>query len=167
MSEQESLVTVYRSADPSASEDAAAVTDLLTDAGLNPALFNDDAIGVPVGAVEVRVPPGEEAMALEVIAQRDNAPREPGDPGHGLDLIEVFTGVGSAGELEAMGIRSVLDANDIPNVVVGTSQIPNLPFVVKVPANVAEQARAAIVAARQAGPEAAEAAEAAEQAGES
>jgi len=159
MAEQESLVTVFRSADPSAREDAAAVAELLTDAGLHPAQFDDDAIGVPVGASEVRVPASEEAMALEVIAQGDTAPREPGDPGHELDLIEVFTGVGAAGEMEAIGIRSVLDASGIPSVMVGSALIPNLPFVVKVSGTMADRARAVIVAARQAGPDAADAAE--------
>jgi hypothetical protein len=164
MDAQESVVTVFRTADPSAREDAAAVADLLTDAGLHPEQFNDDAIGVPLGASEVRVPAAEEAMALEIIAQRDSAPKEPGDPGHALDLVEVFTGVGAGGEMEAISIRTVLDANDIPSVVVGAAQIPNLPFVVKVPANVADRARTAILEARQAGPAAAEEAEAASEA---
>ncbi|MEZ5401492.1 MAG: hypothetical protein R2729_17605 [Bryobacteraceae bacterium] len=164
MADQDSLATVFRSGDHSAREDAASIVDLLADAGLHPSQFNDDAIGVPIGASEVRVPAGEEAMALEVIAQRDNAPRQPGDPGRALDLVEVFTGVGASGEMEAISIRAVLDANGIPSVMVGSSAVPNFPFVVKVSGTLAGQARSAIEAARQAGPEAADAAEAATEA---
>jgi hypothetical protein len=153
------LVTVFRTAEPSAEEEAASIVELLCSAGLHAEQFDDDAAGVPIGASEVRVPPAEEAMALEVIAQRAHAPEIPGDPGPGFDLVPVFTGVGTSAEVEAISIRAVLDASGISSVLVGTSQIPNLPFVLKVPSRELDRARTAILEARQAGPEAAEEAE--------
>jgi hypothetical protein len=151
------LVTVFRTAEPSAEEEAASIVELLCSAGLLAEQFDDDAAGVPIGASEVRVPPAEEAMALEVIAQRAHAPEIPGDPGPGFDLVPVFTGVGTSAEVEAISIRAVLDASGISSVLVGTSQIPNL--LLKVPSRELDRARTAILEARQAGPEAAEEAE--------
>lgn len=153
------LVTIFRSADITAADDASAVLDALVDAGLNPAMFTDDFPGVPPGACEVRVPPGEEVAALEVVSSLMEASGEPGEPGHSLDLVEVYGGTGTDAEIEAMSVRSVLDANDIPSVMVNPSQIPTLPFAVRVPAVYYEGALAALEAAREAGPAAAEAAE--------
>jgi hypothetical protein len=153
------LVTVFRTAESAAEEEAASIVDLLRDAGLQAEQFNDDTVDVPVGASEVRVPPGQEAMALEVISQRARAAEIPGNPGHEFDLISVFTGVGASAEMEAISIRAVLDAAGISSVLVGAPQIPNLPFVVKVPSRDADRARVAISEAQQAGPIAAEEAE--------
>ena len=143
------LITVFRSADPTAADDASEVLDLLADAGLNPALFTEDAPGVPVGVCEVRVPAEEEARALELIDEACSAPLETGDASHSLDLVSLYQGAGTTGEIEALSIRAVLDACHIPSVIVGTSTMPNLPFEVRVPAALEEQARAAVAEAAQ------------------
>jgi hypothetical protein len=157
MTNPSDLVTVFRSADYSAADDAAAVVDVLTDAGLNPAMFNDQAPGVPVGAYEVRVPAAEEAEAERALAEAwSTQERVEGDPSHGLDLVAIYEGVGAHAEMEAFSIRAVLDAYNIPSVLVGASQYPNLPFVVRVPMTLERAARAAVAEAEQSGPEAAD-----------
>jgi hypothetical protein len=76
-----------------------------------------------------------------------------------LDLVDVFSGVGNMAEMEAMTTQAVLDSVGIQSVLVGSSQLPYLPFVVKVARNVSDQAVAALAAAQQAGPAAADEAE--------
>jgi len=151
------LVTVFRSADPSASDDAAAVVDLLAEAGLNPAMFNEDAPGVPEGAYEVRVPADEEPQAIQAMTEAWGQPDEgESDDSHAQDLVILYEGMGTNAEVEAMGIRAVLDASDIPSVLVGASPYPNLPLLVKVPRSIELTARQVLAEAQQAGPSAAE-----------
>jgi hypothetical protein len=157
MSDQEALVTVFRSAEPSALDEAGAVLDLLVDAGFNPAIYTDAHPGVPEGAVEVRVPATEEAASLAVIEEATAAPGSLGDSSAAMDLVEVYQGSGTTGEMEAMSVRSVLDANHIPSVVVGTPELPNLPFSVKVPLAFEYQALQTLEEAKAAGPAAADA----------
>lgn len=160
------LVTVFRSADHSAEAEAAAVRDLLASAGLSAELLADDAPGVPSGAWEVRVPPSEVSRAEALIDARQPELEQQGDNSHAFDLVTVFSSDAHAAEMEAMGIRSVLDANGIPSVIVGSSVYPNLPFEVRVPSNHLEDARSVIEESRAAGPQAAdEAARASEGAG--
>ncbi len=59
----------------------------------------------------------------------------------------------------ALEIRSILDAHGIASVLVGSSALPNLPFEVRVPKLLLDEARRAIAAAEEAGPSAAEEAE--------
>jgi hypothetical protein len=156
MSEQSQLVTVFRTADPSAEEDAAAVQETLAEAGLTPVLFTEDDPGVPEGTFEVRVPAPQESRAEQVLAATR---AQPGDDSHGMDLVTIFEGVGTTAEVEALSIRSLLDSAGIPSVLVGTPQIPNLPFLVKVPRDMADQAKTAIEAATAGGAAAADEAE--------
>jgi hypothetical protein len=142
MNDPSQMVTVFRSADRTAEADASTAFDLLSDAGLTPALLNDQFPGVPVGCYEVRVPPDEEEQALDTLDQgMVPAEAEAGDPSHAFDLVEIYRGAGTTGEVESLSIRSVLDANHIPSVLVGTPQMPNLPFRVMVPAAYAESAQ--------------------------
>ncbi|MCW5977644.1 MAG: hypothetical protein KIT09_06185 [Bryobacteraceae bacterium] len=150
------LVTVFRSADSSAAEDAEEVRDLLAEAGLNPVLAGDDAPGVPSGAWEVRVPPSEAARADAVMAASSTAPAVDGDPSPDLDPETVFDGMGATAEMEAIGVRGVLDANGISSVLVGARVYPNLRFLVRVSRKDAARARQALADARAAGPAAAE-----------
>lgn len=152
------FVTVFRSADESAAEDAAAVRDLLADTGLAAILRDDNQPGVPEGAWEVCVPAESEMAALAAIAQSKQAQPAP-DDSHSMDLETIFEGVGATGELDAIGIQTVLQASNIPVTIVGSPQIPNLSFLVKVPAAMAATARAALAEAQQSGPAAAEEAE--------
>lgn len=77
------------------------------------------------------------------------------DPSPELDIVTIMELQGATGEVEAMGIKSILDASDIPNVMVGTSTLPNLSFFIQVPASEVERARATIAEAQAAGPAAA------------
>jgi hypothetical protein len=159
MNPEQKMVTVFRSADSSAEDDAAAAADLLTSAGLNPVILSDKEPDVLMGSVEVRVPAAEEAEADRILnAARNEEPVE-GDASHSLDLETVFERVGTTAEMEALAVRSVLDAAGVASVLVGSSAIPNFPFTVKVPRSSIDQARTAIEEARSAGPAGAEEAE--------
>jgi hypothetical protein len=52
---------------------------------------------------------------------------------HDLDFATIHSGQGTEAEMEAISIQSLLEANDIPCTVVGSQQIPSLPFEVRVP----------------------------------
>jgi tryptophan synthase alpha subunit len=60
---------------------------------------------------------------------------------HDLDFVPVFTRQTPDAEMEAISIQSLLEANGIPSVVVGSSQIPSLPFEVRVPKTRLEEAK--------------------------
>lgn len=155
------LVTVYRSMDESAEEDCETIVSLLTAEGLSPVVLDDTAPGVPEGVYEVVVPAAEAAKAEEVIANNplpdevsevDDAPE--------LDLEAIFHSEGSpTAEVEAMGIKNVLEANGVAAVIVGDSVLPNFPFEVRVAREQAERAKALVEEARAAGPAAADEAE--------
>jgi hypothetical protein len=159
MQPQSELVTVFRSADPSAESEATTIRDLLAEAGLSAELWGDDAPGVPAGAYEVRVPAPEVSRAEALIAARESEVAEPGDASDALDLVTVFGSDAHNSEMEAIAIRSILEASGIPAVIVGTSLYPNLPFEVRVPRNQYEAALLAIAESQAAGPQAAEEAE--------
>jgi len=159
MNSDPELVTVYRSADTSAREDAEEVRALLEDDGILPVVLGDDQPGVPSGAVEVRVPAADASRADRLILAASETDPVPGDPSPDLDLETVFTALGVSAEVESLGVRGVLDANGIPNVFVSPPQYPNLRFVVKVPRRYVAQARQALADAEAAGPSAAEEAE--------
>jgi len=65
-------ITVYRSADTNAEEDAATIRDALISAGLHPEVVDDDTPGVVEGTFEVRVPPSELGQAEAIIAENTN-----------------------------------------------------------------------------------------------
>lgn len=153
------LVTVFRSMDSSARDEADEIGNLLENAGLDPVVLDDSAPGVPSGAFVVKVPEDQAIRADEVLENAQEAAPESGDPSRSLDLETIFSAIGATAEVEAMGIRSVLDANGIPTVFVSPPQYPNLRFVVKVPHRYLEQAERILAEARAAGPEAAEEAE--------
>jgi len=158
----EELVTVFRSADPTAEEDAKAVHELLSRAGMQAVLLDDRAPGVPAGAWEVQVPPGVVKGAEMLIAMREatNESIEL-DESHDLDLVTVFRSAGASGEMEAMSIKSMLKSNGVDAVLVGDSRLPNLPEEVRVPKEHATQAKRLIADALAAGAAGAEEAEAA------
>lgn len=83
-------------------------------------------------------------------------PRELPDLSHDLDLATAFASDAHNAEMLALEVQSLLEAQDIPTVLVSGSQFPSLPFEVRVPRARLEEARAAIAAAEQAGPEAAQ-----------
>ncbi|HTQ55439.1 MAG TPA: DUF2007 domain-containing protein [Bryobacteraceae bacterium] len=83
------------------------------------------------------------------------------DTSHQLDTVVLFSSSNHNSEMEAMEIHSLLQANGIPSVLVGTSTIPVLSFDVRVPRVDLEEARRVLAEAQAAGPEAAAEAEAA------
>lgn len=151
------LVTVYRSADQDAADDATTARDLLRDAGIEAEVFGDDAPGVVEGSWEVRVPATDAASAEQLLAAANEQVEDHVDPSHSLDLVTIFRSEAtSTAEIEAMSIRSVLDALDIPSVLVGTAALPSLAFEVRVPRTFEGQARTAIAEAQATGPAAAD-----------
>ncbi|MGH9664910.1 MAG: putative signal transducing protein [Bryobacteraceae bacterium] len=161
------LVTVFRSADPSAAEDAREAQDVLREAGLPARLLDDTAPGVVAGSYEVRVPRAEVARAEAILAEaaadddEDDEDDEPAgdDASQGLDMETVF---GASSEMEALSIQSVLAASGIDAFIVGDSVLPNLAFEVRVAQERMQDAKRIIEEAQKAGPAAAEEAEAAE-----
>ena len=79
---------------------------------------------------------------------------------HALDMVTLWTSGGTNAEIEADMIRGVLESNDIPVMVVGASQYPNLPVEVRVPRGKLKEAEELIEQAQASGPEAASEAEA-------
>jgi hypothetical protein len=79
---------------------------------------------------------------------------------HALDMVTLWNSCTVNAEMEADMIRGVLESNDIPVMVVGASQYPNLGFEVKVPRGKLKEAEELIEQAEAAGPDAATEAEA-------
>jgi hypothetical protein len=149
------LVTVYRSADNDAEQDANAVRNLLVRNGLNPQVFDDKSPGVVEGSWEVRVPGSETQEAEALIAGVDVEDAGKVDPSHDLDMVTIEELQGATGEMEALGIQSILDANGISALILGSSTLPNLSFTVQVAREDVERAQTALEEARAAGPAAA------------
>ncbi len=80
---------------------------------------------------------------------------------HALDMVPLFSSSNHDAEMEALAIHGILEANDIPSLVVGPSTLPVLEFQVQVPRGRLKEAEAVVADAKAAGPEAAAAAEAA------
>jgi hypothetical protein len=158
----EDLVTVFRSADSSAEEDARAMLALLAGESIQGTLFDDRAPGVPAGAWELRVAAQHSGHAEALIAAQ-TAWNETVDidESHNLDLVTVFRSAGSTGEMEAMSVKSLLEANGLAAVLVGDSRFPNLPDEVRVPKEDETRAKRLIADALAAGPAGASEAEAA------
>jgi hypothetical protein len=91
--------------------------------------------------------------------QEPETSQETVDPSHNLDLVRLFSSLRHDGESEAMTIRSLLDANGIPSLVVGPAQIPSLEFEVRVPRVLLEEAERILAEAQASGPSAAAEAE--------
>jgi hypothetical protein len=81
---------------------------------------------------------------------------------HALDMVTLWNSDAGTvtAEMEADNIRGVLESNNIPVMVVGASQYPNLGFEVKVPRGRVKEAEELLAQAEAAGPDAATEAEA-------
>ena len=147
--------------DAGAKEDAESIVELLTDSGIRAILLDDDAPGVPEGVFEVQVPAPDAARAEKLIDE--SALPEEGedvDDSPALDPETIFHAEASpTAEIEALGIKSLLDANGIAAVMVGDSVLPNLAFQVRVARDQADRARQLIAEAQKIGPAAAAQAE--------
>jgi hypothetical protein len=153
-------VTVFRSSDPSADEDAGKVMDMLIQEGIRAAIVDDSAPGVPAGVYEVRVDAENQARAEDLIARfSPDAELKEVDSSHALDLVTVFGEEGSGSEMEAMQIQSILEAGGIAAVLIGDSRYPIFGQQVRVAREHEARARQLIEEAQAAGPAGAEAAE--------
>jgi hypothetical protein len=83
------------------------------------------------------------------------------DNSHELDMVTLFSSSNHDAEMVSMAIHGILQASDIPSVLVGASTIPSLEFQVQVPRGDLERARQVVAEAEEAGPAAAAEAEAA------
>ena len=143
--------------DASAEEDAKNILAALNEAGMEGVVLDEDAPGVVEGTWEVRVASEYESRALRLIETiSEPPPPVEGNPSAALDLVTIFEGSGTTAEIEALSIQSVLKASGIEAVLEGASELPNLPFAVKVPQVDRARAEAALAEARAAGPAAAE-----------
>ncbi len=77
------------------------------------------------------------------------------DSSHDLDMVTLFSSMNHDAEMEANAIHSLLEANDIPSIVVGTPQIPTFEFQVQVQRARLEEAERVLAEAQEAGPAAA------------
>jgi len=156
MTDENALITVFRSGDPSAEADATAARDCLTQAGIPAVLLGDATPGVIEGTWEVRVPPSDRPRAEAILESRACEPEDesqvpPEGLSHDLDFVSFFGSQAADSEMEAIMIQSILESNGIPCVVVGSSQYPSLGFEVRVPKSRLKEAVAAVEAARQSG----------------
>ena len=156
MPDESKLVTVFRSADHSAEEDATEVRERLAQAGIEAVAVDDATPGVVGGTWEVRVPKADQTRAEAIVAAPQPEPEdevEIDEEGlsHDLDFVAIFTGQGPEAEMEAISIRAVLESSGIPCVVIGSAQIPSLPFEVRVPKSRLNEARE-LLAEAQSGP---------------
>jgi hypothetical protein len=160
MSVPADFVTVYRSMDATAKQDAEAVMDMLAARGVAAVMLDDSAPGVPEGAFEVKVAPAD-AVKAEQWIDENPLPDEVAevDDSANLDLETVFAAVGTLAEMQAEGIKNLLESNGITTVLNGLSVLPYLPFEVRVARAEADRARELIAEAKIAGPAAADEAE--------
>ncbi len=147
MADEADFITVFRSGDPTAEQDAAEARERLIKAGIQTVMLNDEAAGVVEGSWEVRVPSADRERAEKLVDALAPAP-EPEDEvevseegaSHDLDFVNVATFDGIGGEMQATLLKSALEASDIPVTVIGLSQIPSLSFDVRVPKTRLEEA---------------------------
>jgi ribosomal protein L11 methylase PrmA len=159
MSDLPEMITIFRSADPGAEDDANTVCDMLVEAGFTAVLVDDSEPGVFEGSWEVRVPAGQ-AEAAEAAWAEAAAAMPAGDPSEDLDLVALFEEGTELSELEATSLQSLLEANGITAMVVGASGLPSIPYEVRVPREQLEAAEQVVADAVAAGSEGAETAEA-------
>jgi hypothetical protein len=153
------MVTVFRSADDDAEDDAKAIKELLTSQWIDAVLLDDSAPGVPTGAWEIQVTRTSSARAEELIseARLPDSELTEVDNSSALDTVTVFRARGGTiSEMEAMWVKSMLESAGIATILVGDSVLPNLSFELQVARDQAEGARQLIEAATKAGSEAAE-----------
>lgn len=71
-------------------------------------------------------------------------------------FVPVFSSSNHDAEMEALTIKGILEASNIPTMLVGPHMLPNLDFQVHVPEHQLQEASSIIEEARKAGPAAAE-----------
>lgn len=143
--------------DANAKEDCEIIVDILSAQGISAVMLDDSAPGVPEGTFEVQVPAADAERAEETIAENPLPDEvEEVDDSEDLDLETIFHAAGTVAEVEALGIKNVLESNGIAAVLVGNSVLPNMPFEVRVARDQVARARQLIADAQAEGPAAAE-----------
>jgi hypothetical protein len=154
-------VTVFRSADSSAEEDAQAVLDMLAGHGVAGTLLDDRAPGVLSGSWEVRVAPADSAQAEALIAANPIEDEFAGvSESHDFDLVTVFRSAGTGTKTEALSVKAMLESNGVYAMMVADARLPYLPEEVRVPRESVTHAKRLIDAALAAGAAGADEAEA-------
>ena len=122
---------------------------------IDPVIFTDDSPGVVQGYAKCASPRTRSQQAESLLASFDPDAPQLADPSAELDTVPIASMMGATGEIEAMGVKSVLDAAGIAKILVGDSTLPNLEFHIRVARADVEQARAVLAEAQAAGPAAA------------
>jgi hypothetical protein len=161
MTDETDFITVFRSGDPTAKQDAETALERLTQGGIRAIVLGDDAPGVVEGSYEVRVPAADRAQAEALVDLPGPQPEDESEvttegQSHDFDFVRLaaFDGVGS--EMQSILLRSALEGNGIPCAVIGIAQIPSLGFEVRVPKTRLEEALTIVAGADQSGAEMAE-----------
>ncbi|HUA18917.1 MAG TPA: DUF2007 domain-containing protein [Bryobacteraceae bacterium] len=159
MNAEPDLVTVFRSMEVDAKDDCEDVVEMLKEEGISAVLWDDSFPGVPEGVFEVRVPAADGPKAEQLIAENPLSDEvEQVDASANLNLETVYQSsvASNIGEIEAMGVKNLLEANGIAAVMVGDSVLPNLPFEVRVARDKMARARQLLAEAESTGPAEAE-----------
>ena len=130
MAQKSELITVFRSAETDAKTDATEMQERLSQAGIQSVLVDDDTPGVIEGSWEVRVAPEDRTRAEAIASAPLPEPEDESEVSdealsHDLDFVTLFRSQKHDAEMEATAIHSLLEANDIPSVVVGSSAFPS------------------------------------------
>ena len=127
----------------------------------SPIVLGDDTPGVIEGSWEVRVAPADRERAEAIAAAPPPEPEDESEVSdraltHDLDFVPVFRNQTHDAEMEAISIQSLLEANGIPCVLVGSSSFPSLPFEVRVPKSRLEEAKSLLEEIKQSAADSAE-----------
>ena len=140
------LITVFRSADEYAKDEASEARDRLQASGIEAVILDDSAAGVVVGSYEVRVRTSDRRAAEAILAipprNEDEADVSEEGASAELDFVAVFKDQAPDAEMEALAVKGMLESAGIPAIVIGSPQIPSLPFEVRVPKSRLEEAQA-------------------------
>jgi len=161
MTDEVEFITVFRSGDPTAKQDAESARERLDKGGIRAIVLGDDAPGVVEGSWEVRVPSADRARAEALVdlpgpKQEDESEVTTEGQSHDLDFVNLASFDGPGSEMQSTLLRSALEGNGIPCAVIGISQIPSLGFEVRVPKTRLEEALTIVAGADQSGAETAE-----------
>jgi hypothetical protein len=161
MTDESQFITVFRSGDPTAKQDAENARVRLVKGGIQAIVLGADAPGVVEGSWEVRVPPVDRARAEALVdlpgpQAEDESEVSTEGQSHDLDFVNLATFDGPGAEMQSTLLRSALEGNGIPCAVIGISQIPSLGFEVRVPKTRLEEALTIVAGADQSGAEVAE-----------
>jgi len=152
MTDNIEMVTVFRSADVTAREDAEEISQILAAEGIENSVVDGRTAGVIAGSVEVRVAASLSDRADSIVAAAQvEGDMADTDPSSVLDPVTIFRSAGTNVEMQAIAIEGMLRANGIQSIRVGTPSIPSLPFEIRVAKDQVERAQQLIAEAEAVG----------------